>query len=641
MLGCPRAERPSERTRTLVQSAPVVSGVQWCRTLPRAGPHAPAVARGIVFAIVSSAYRLISSKSRGRWLLLVLIAVFASFLELGGAVLIYLLLGLVANPSGDIQLPFVGDLRGYLPAMDDETLLLTLAAGMAVFFLVRPAVHLFKTYAENRVAHNLGARLSADLARGYLTMPYAFHLSRNSTSLIRNSFQAVNELVGQIYLPVVKIIAESIMVLSMLVLLVVLAPLATALAVLLLGSAAMVLGIVIQPRLERLGNRSHRLQGETLGLLQQSLHGIRDIKILGRDQAFASAYEKGRFELSRTKYLRGVAAALPRDVLETVLTLFILAFFSISIIGATDPQSLLSVLGLFAYAGLRLQPAMQVIVSGINNLKFASAPLEDIAADIALTERASRPRPADGVLRLRRSWAVEQVSFRYEGSDRPALHAVDLSIAPGEVIGICGPSGGGKTTLVDLMTGLLPPTDGRITVDGKDLREHDREWHRNLGIVPQMIFLTDDTLRRNIALGVPEEEIDDEAVDEAVELAQLRGFIEELPDGLDTVVGERGVRVSGGQRQRVAIARALYRRPQVLIFDEGTSALDNRTEAELMRELERLRGDHTIVMVAHRLSTVRNCDRIAFIQEGRLAGYGTFDELEASNAGFRRLTASM
>lgn len=594
-----------------------------------------------MFSIVASAYRLISSRSRGRWLALVIIAVFASFLELVGAVLVFLLLALVTNPGGELELPLIGDLRGYFPGIGDGRLLLSLAAGMAVFFILRPAVHLFKTYASNRIAHNFGARLSADLARGYLAMPYSFHLNQNSTSLIRNSFQAVNELVAHIYLPVIKIVAESIMVLSMLALLVALAPLATTLAVLLLGSAAVLLAAVIQPRLKRLGERSHQLQRDTLSLLQQSLHGIRDIKILGRDEAFARDYERGRFELSRTVYLREVASVLPRDILETVLTLFILAFFSVGIIGIGDPQSLLSVLGLFAYAGLRLQPAMQAILAGINNLKFASAPVEEIAGDMARIKRTRRPRAADGTLKFQDSWAVQQVSFRYDGSERPALSHVDLTITPGQVIGICGPTGGGKTTLVDLMTGLLAPTEGRVTVDGKDLREYDREWQRNLGIVPQMIFLTDDTLRRNIALGVPEREIDDDAVAEAIDLAQLRDLVAELPAGLNTVVGERGTRISGGQRQRVAIARALYRRPQVLIFDEGTSALDNQTEAELMRALNRLRGDHTIVMVAHRLSTVRNCDRIAFIQDGRLAGYGTYDELEASNAGFRRLTASM
>jgi ATP-binding cassette, subfamily B, bacterial PglK len=595
-----------------------------------------------VFSIVSTAVRLIGRRSRARWVVLVAVAVLASVLELVGALLVFLLLALVADPGSDITLPLIGDLRRLAGGRDGDVLLLGLAAAMATFFVARPMIHIFKTYAENRIANNFGARLSSDLARGYLSMPYSFHLSRSSSTLIRNSYQAVSEIVSQIYLPLIKIIAETIMVLSMVGLLIVLAPLATALAVLLLGSAALLLSLFIQPRLKELGNRAHRLQHAALSLLQQSLHGIRDIKILGREATFADEYEEGRFALSRTKYLRGTAAALPRDVLETALILFILAFFSLSILRDAGAENLLSVLGLFGYAGLRIQPALHTIVSGINNLKFASAPLDDIAADLDLIRATPRaPRSTGPPLELRERWAAEEVTFSYESADHPALADITFAIAPGEVIGLCGPTGGGKTTLVDVMTGLLEPSSGRVTVDGLDLRENARSWHRNLGIVPQMIFLTDDSLRRNIALGVPPKEIDEDAVREAVQMAQLETFVDSLPDGLDTVVGERGVRVSGGQRQRVAIARALYRRPQVLIFDEGTSALDNRTEAELMHALERLRGDHTIVMVAHRLSTVRNCDRIAFVEDGRIAGIGSYDELTASSEGFRRLTASM
>ena len=595
----------------------------------------------MLVSIIRGAVRLISAGSRGRWAALIVVAVVASSVELIGALLVFLLLTLIADPTGAIDLPFVGDIRGRLPGIDDDVLLMALTAAMAVFFLLRPAIHLFKTYAQNRVAHNFGARLSSDLGRGYLSMPYAFHLQRSSSALIRNSYQAVDELVGQIYLPLVRIVAESILVLAMLSLLIVVAPVATGLAVLVLGGGALVLAMVIQPRLKRLGQRAHNTQRETLGLLQQSLHGIRDIKILGRERSFADAYERGRFRLSRIKYLRATAAVLPRDVLEATLTLFILAFFALSILAGLETESALSVLGLFAYAGLRLQPALQTIVSGINNLKFASAPLDDIAADIASIHAATRQPQARETLVLRDRWEVEEVNFTYEGADRPALEEVTLTIAPGEVVGICGPTGGGKTTLVDVITGLLEPTSGRVSVDGHDLREYDREWQRNLGIVPQMIFLTDESLRRNIALGVPTREIDETAVREAVELAQLSSFVDSLPAGLDTVVGERGVRVSGGQRQRIAIARALYRRPQVLIFDEGTSALDNQTEADLMRALERLRGDHTIVLVAHRLSTVRDCDRIVFLDEGRIAGLGTYAVLAETNEGFRRLTASM
>ncbi|MEY3019528.1 MAG: hypothetical protein RLZZ272_512 [Actinomycetota bacterium] len=214
---------------------------------------------------------------------------------------------------------------------------------------------------------------------------------------------------------------------------------------------------------------------------------------------------------------------------------------------------------------------------------------------------------------------------------------MDLTIRRGETIGICGSTGGGKTTLVDVLTGLIPPTRGRILVDGVDLAGRERAWQAATGVVPQTVFLTDDSLRANIALGVRPKDIDRDALAAAVDLAQLRDFVSSLPDGLDTVVGERGVRVSGGQRQRIAIARALYRRPELLVFDEGTSALDNLTERELIAALDRLRGSHTVVMVAHRLSTIRDADRVVLVEGGRIAAQGTYDELLATNAAFRRL----
>jgi len=214
---------------------------------------------------------------------------------------------------------------------------------------------------------------------------------------------------------------------------------------------------------------------------------------------------------------------------------------------------------------------------------------------------------------------------------------VGLVIRRGEQVGICGPTGGGKTTLVDLITGLLAPSQGQVRVDGVDIQTNLRGWQRNLGVVSQMVFLVDDTLRRNIALGIPDDKIDEQAVCEAIRLAQLEELVARLPQGLDTVVGERGVRLSGGERQRVAIARALYYRPQVLIFDEGTSALDNITEQELMRALRSLRGGHTIVLVAHRLSTVHDADRVVFVENGRIAGIDTFEGLCATSESFRAM----
>ena len=344
--------------------------------------------------------------------------------------------------------------------------------------------------------------------------------------------------------------------------------------------------------------------------MQQGLFGIRDVKVLGREQAFAREYGRSRARMARASYLREAAGQLPSILFELSLMAFIIGFFAFT------------------------------IIQGLNSLKFSAAPLDDLHHDLQLMSEIRGTMSQVEPLPFREGLRLDHVSFRYELTDRDALQDINLVIRPGEQIGICGPTGGGKTTLTDIITGLLEPTHGRISVDGENLAELERNWQANLGIVPQMVFLTDDTLRRNIALGVADSQVDEQALQEAVKLAQLKEFVSELPQGLETKVGERGVRVSGGQRQRIAIARALYRKPEVLIFDEGTSALDNATEAQMMAAIERLRGHHTIILVAHRLSTVRNSDRIVFLEHGRMTGIGTYDELRETNVAFREMAGT-
>jgi ATP-binding cassette, subfamily B, bacterial PglK len=581
-------------------------------------------------------FYLVGREKPGRWVAVILSAVIASGVEMLGALLVVVLLGLIADPSGNLELPVVGNVRGWFDHVDDETFLLATAVGLGVFFLLRVVVQVGFQYVRQRMAHNAGAKLSTRLAAGYLRLPYAFHLRRSSAELVRNAHQTVEELAKQCFLQVILVIGESIVILGLLIVMLVLAPLGTLFAVVIVGGAALLLLKVVQPRLKRLGGKAQEMRKQTLASLQQSLYGIRDIKILGSEQHFEELYEKNRRQLARTLYLKGTVGDTPKHVTETALVGFILMLFAFSILTDVGSEQLLATLGLFAYAGMRMMPSLNQIVSGLNNIRFAHAAVDQVYGDLLLVEQVERPDPGaaitfDDELRL------DDVSFTYEETDHPAVSDVNLGIRPGEVVGICGPTGGGKTTLTDLITGILPPTTGTVTVDGVDLQTATPGWFRKLGVVPQMVFLVDDTLRRNIALGVKDADIDEEALAEAVRLSQLDEFIQRLPQGLETEVGERGVRVSGGQRQRVAIARALYRRPEVLIFDEGTSALDNTTESILISSLERLRGTHTILLVAHRLSTVRNCDRIVYLEAGRIRGIGSYEQLLDESAGFRAL----
>jgi ATP-binding cassette subfamily C protein len=391
--------------------------------------------------------------------------------------------------------------------------------------------------------------------------------------------------------------------------------------------------------LHRLGNVTKHTVKETLSSLQQSLAGIRDIKVLGRERYFADEFHVSRRLLARAKYLYPTVSSVPSLVIETLLVVFILGFVAFGSAETGVAGASLPVLGLFAYAGLRMIPAMAAIVSSVNQIRYGQAAVQTVASNLDMIDEESEPMPVGAAtpMDFQSELELEGVGFSYETSAE-VLKRIDLVIHRGESIGIVGATGAGKSTLLDLILGLLHPTEGEIRIDGKSLYDDLRSWRACLGLVPQSIFLLDDTMRRNIAYGIADADVDEKALNDAVDLSQLRAFIDSLPEGLDTVVGERGIRISGGQRQRVAIARALYRKPEVLIFDEGTASLDNLTEAALLHALEDLKGAHTIITVAHRLTTVKSCDRIILLSDGEIVDEGSYEDLRNRNVTFREMT---
>jgi ATP-binding cassette, subfamily B, bacterial PglK len=577
---------------------------------------------------------LIEPGTAWRWGLVLAIAVTVSGLEAAGAVLIYVLVGLATDPDGVIELPVLGDLRQLAPGFSSEELVVITAAGVALFFALRGAMVLAQAYYQTRVATSAGVHLATRLLSTYLRLPYSFHLRRNSAQLIRNANESVTEILNEVFMPSVRLVSDTMVVLGLTVVLLVTAPLATAMAAVTAGPVVFLTMRFVQPRIGRQGAIDQRERGRSLQLLQQSLHGFRDITVLGRQPHFIAAYSGSRRIIARTRNRRAVLSALPRVVIE-VVAVGLVAVFIVSATLAGEGRGSLAIVGLFAYASLRIMPALNKIMKNFNDIRFGRAALDDVQADL---RRPVPPPPVDTRrLPFRDRVVVENLSFTYEGNESPTLDGIHLEIPRGRSLGIVGATGAGKSTLVDLLIGLSSPTAGRITIDGVDLRGNEAAWQRQLGMVSQDIFLLDDTLRRNIALGLPDGEIDDARIGHAVRLAQFEDFVSSLPDGIDTWVGERGVRVSGGQRQRIAIARALYPRPEVLILDEGTSALDNLTEAALIEALAGLQEDHTLITIAHRLSSVRHHDNIVFLHDGRIEAMGTFDELIDRSAAFQRM----
>jgi ATP-binding cassette, subfamily B, bacterial PglK len=585
---------------------------------------------------------LLGPDRRGRWALLVALAIGVTAFEAIGAMLVYSLLGLISG--GDTgQLPLIGSIPERYPEIERFRLQLGIAAMVAGFFVVRSAVIVGQAYIQARLVHNAGARLSTHMVRGYLALPYLEHTRINSAQLIRNAFDSVQGLITQVMKPAVEVVAELVLVIGLAIVLLVVAPQATVIAIAVLGPLVWLLQAVVQPRLKRLGRRSQEARRGALQAMQQALGGLRDIRLLGREEEFTSAFARQRWIMSRTDYLKTSLSELPRTMIETGLVLMIVIVFVVAVVAGRGEGGALATLGVFAYAGLRLQPSLRKIVQGLNHIRFGSAVIEDLTSDRLRIDRAmairARVRAAaePHSTSLRHSIELRDVSFGYGEAEAPALDGVNLTIRKGEFIGICGPTGGGKSTLVDLIAGLLRPNRGEVLVDGKPLDEDPIWWYTELGVVSQSVYLIDDTLRANIAFGQSEEEIDAGWLRRSVERAQLTEVVAQLPDGMDTVLGERGVRLSGGQRQRVAIARALYREPSVIIFDEGTSALDAATEAALVAAIDELKVGRTLISVAHRISTVQRADRIVVVEAGRIVSEGSYDSLLQGSSLFRAL----
>lgn len=572
-----------------------------------------------------------------RWLLLLALSVTRAALEALSAAAVFMLLNVILEPDSESSVPIIGDIWQALPGSTSQEQSLALVGVVAVFFILHGLGSLADVYAQQRAAFLASAALAERLYEGYLRQPYLFYIKTDTARLIRNTHDATLQLARNLFLPIVRIFAETLLLLALLVVLIVAAPLATILVVCMLGPLVLIVLRGIHPRLRRWGASAHSLSRMSIAALQQTFRAIKDIHIYATVPYFVSQFHSLRQQLARDHYLQGTAAQIPRSVFYTALMLFILGFFAVSVSIGQSNATVLSTLGLFAYAGLRIQPALNTIAKDLNGLKFSGPVFDDVVGDLENFAQSPTSTSSDRTARFKESVEFRNVSLQHSGASVPSVDHVNLVINKGSIVGICGSSGAGKTTLVDLLCGILTPTDGDLYVDGENVQDILKEWQRNIGFVAQDPALLNDTVMRNIAFGVPDDCIDEDAVWEAVGIAQLDVLIKSLPAGIDSAVGENGVRLSVGQRQRIAVARALYRKPDLLVMDEGTSALDNLTESKLIREIESSRSDRTVVMVAHRLTTVKNSDLVVFMNRGRIQAMGSYDEMYENDLEFQEL----
>jgi ABC-type multidrug transport system fused ATPase/permease subunit len=554
------------------------------------------------------------------WIIL-LIMLIGSILDTFSLGLVIPAVGMLVKPDYVQNFPYINDLFGY--PSDQEFAIIVMSILVITYFL--KAIYLvWSAWVRSGFSASVTTRIGKQQFENYLRQPYPFHLQRNSAILIRNSQNSAS-LMGGVIDPLLTVVADCLVTLGLFALLISLEPIGTLATLTIFGFCAWTFRRFTNSRIIQWGEAQNFHKVMVIQHLQQGFGGVKDVKVLGREKHFISEYSRHLVDNAIVGRRFGVAQGLPRIGLEILTIIGLASLVSIMVFSGQGLVEVLPVLGLFGAAAFRLIPAVGRTMSLLQTFALSRPVLRDTHRDLALTYFDSE----QDVKHLRFSDLIEvsDLTFQYEAALSPALNNVSLTVKRGEAVGLVGPSGSGKSTLVDILLGLLEPTSGRVLVDGDVIHDNLRGWQDQIGYVPQSIFLTDDTLRRNVAFGLPKNEIDEVAVEAAIRLAQLEDFVASLPDGLDTIVGERGVRLSGGQRQRIGIARALYHNPDVLVLDEATSSLDTETEHGVMQAVQALQGEKTVIIVAHRLSTVEYCNRLYRLENARIVDEGTFSEV--------------
>lgn len=481
--------------------------------------------------------------------------------------------------------------------------------------------------------------LSSELFTGYLYLPYSFHIQRDSPSLGRVIGGDVESALGGFFASLLNVVSKGLSGIVLISLIIVVDPVVALGTVLVLGLGYMFVYRLIRARQVRLGAKMVEASLAVGRITLEGLHGVKELRVLGRESAPTTEYKKSFAVLTETQASNQLASALPRYVIEVFAYAGIVAV-TLAFVLKGEGTAAIPSLALYALAGNRLVPIFQQFFAAAITIKYHTRAVESLEADLAIVRNCERYDliEQDKPLSFKKEIVLENLTFQYPTANRSALNQVTLKIPQNQSIGLVGRTGSGKTTLADVILGLYPPASGTISVDGVNLVEsNERAWRKRVGYVPQNVFLTNASVARNIALGIPEDQIDHAAVYRAAQMAQAEEFISQLPDAYDTVVGERGVKLSGGQRQRLGIARALYHNPDVLVFDEATSALDGMTEDAVMQAVQSLSAERTMILIAHRLRTVQACDRIVMLEAGRVVADGNYDELMQSSVAFRQL----
>lgn len=586
-------------------------------------------------------YQLLTAEQRRRLLRLQILVVLMAFAEVAGVVAIGPFMALVGDMS---RLQGEGTLAQLYQATafaEPADFLFWLGIAVLIALAGAAAVSMFTTWRLALYANQVGAELSVRLYKHYMQQPWLFHASGSSSQLTNQIAQECNRVTTQLIRPLMMMNAKAVMALVMATAIFLFNPMVALAGLALFTGAYLLLYRTVRRQLARNGQAITRANRERFKLMNEGFGGIKDTLLLGRQADFNQRFEASSRTFGRAQGTTQALSQVPRYAMELVafgavifLVLYLLAAHQGNL------GSILPVLSVYALAGFKLLPAFQQIYTSVAQVRGNLAAFDNLEEDLKASQHATTGTPAEEAGRLvpKHEIRLDNVTFHYPGKQEAALDGLSLSLPVNQVIGLVGASGSGKSTAIDLLLGLIEPEQGALTVDGQPLaREQKRAWQNSLGFVPQAIFLADASIRENIAFGLPPERVDEARVERAARMAHLDELLASLSEGLDTRVGERGIQLSGGQRQRIGIARALYDDAEVLVLDEATSALDGITEKLVMDAIHDFSGKKTVIMIAHRLATVKQCDCIYLMADGLVVDQGSYDKLARDNIIFQRM----
>ena len=504
-----------------------------------------------------------------------------------------------------------------------------LMISLVFVFVIKNVFLLGANYFQKRFELAVTNRVVQRLFETYLRQPYEFHLTNSSSVLVRNIQEYSAAVISNGVTPALLILSDTLTGIGLLFVLLVVQPISTVILLSVFGLCGYLIMVLTRTRTRRWGAERVKHKGVLMEMLLSGFGGIKEIHLFGRDREVLETHRESLQRAARSYYLFAVAQTIPRAAFETVAVGGVAALVIVTTLSGQSLRDATVIIALFGVVSFRMLPSVNRIIQAAQQFSYGRTALDGAVDSLALPQRQIRTG-ADSKSEPFKSLKVSGLQYQYPNTDRIVVEVPSLAIHAGESVGIVGDSGSGKSTLVDLLIGVLTPGVGQVEVNGRDVAEHRRFWQDRIGYVPQHVFLMDTSIRQNVAFGISNKSIDDHDVERALRSANLWEFVMSLPEGMETIVGERGVRLSGGQRQRLGIARALYGNPEVIVLDEATSALDSETEKEIVESFREIAHDHTLIVVAHRTSTLAHCSRLIRLDHGRIVQDGTYEEVIGS-----------